>query len=54
MCPHSKARETGNVLEQEVEALSARVAMATAPSLHEVQRIAKEVGRLTDVRKDRE
>ncbi|KAL2086075.1 hypothetical protein ACEWY4_017134 [Coilia grayii] len=43
-----EARETGNVLEQEVEALSARVAVATSPSLHEAQRLSKDVGQLTD------
>ncbi|XP_076135058.1 alanine--tRNA ligase, mitochondrial [Alosa pseudoharengus] len=43
-----EARETGNVLEQEVEALSARVAAATSPSLHDAQRLAKDVGQLTD------
>lgn len=49
ICIHSKARETGNALEQEVEALSARAAVATALSLHDAQRIAKDVGQLTDV-----
>ncbi|XP_031417839.1 alanine--tRNA ligase, mitochondrial [Clupea harengus] len=43
-----EAREMGKVLEQEVEALSARVATATSPSLHDAHRLAKDVGQLID------
>ncbi|XP_063061887.1 alanine--tRNA ligase, mitochondrial [Engraulis encrasicolus] len=43
-----EARETGSVLEKEVEALAARVAAVTTPSLHEATRLAKDAGQLID------
>lgn len=45
----SQAREAGQVLTQEVESLSARLAMVTSLSLADANRLAKEVGILTDV-----
>uniref|UniRef100_A0A674DV14 Alanine--tRNA ligase n=1 Tax=Salmo trutta TaxID=8032 RepID=A0A674DV14_SALTR len=43
-----EAREAGQVLTQEVESLSARLAMVTSLSLADANRLAKEVGILTD------
>uniref|UniRef100_A0A8C8JJ35 Alanine--tRNA ligase n=1 Tax=Oncorhynchus tshawytscha TaxID=74940 RepID=A0A8C8JJ35_ONCTS len=44
-----EAREAGQVLTQEVESLSARLATVASPSLAHANRLAKEVGILTDV-----
>uniref|UniRef100_A0A8C7WKX6 Alanine--tRNA ligase n=1 Tax=Oncorhynchus mykiss TaxID=8022 RepID=A0A8C7WKX6_ONCMY len=43
-----EAREAGQVLTQEVESLSARLATVASPSLADANRLAKEVGILTD------
>uniref|UniRef100_A0A8C8JKV5 Alanine--tRNA ligase n=1 Tax=Oncorhynchus tshawytscha TaxID=74940 RepID=A0A8C8JKV5_ONCTS len=43
-----EAREAGQVLTQEVESLSARLATVASPSLAHANRLAKEVGILTD------
>uniref|UniRef100_A0AAR2L449 Alanine--tRNA ligase n=1 Tax=Pygocentrus nattereri TaxID=42514 RepID=A0AAR2L449_PYGNA len=43
-----QAREAGQVLLQEVEALTARIATDHTPSLATAQRLSKEVGLLTD------
>ncbi|KAK6300187.1 hypothetical protein J4Q44_G00282850 [Coregonus suidteri] len=43
-----EAREAGQILTQEVESLSARLAVVASPSLADAHRLAKEVGILTD------
>ena len=44
-----QAREAGQLLSQDVDSLSARLSGSTPLSLDSAQRLAKEVGVLTDV-----